>query len=53
MQNKFFANRVKSEFAEKEMDFMGHILSREGVRLDPKKLQVVRDWKRLVMVKGI
>jgi hypothetical protein len=35
------------------MDFLGHISSREGVRLNPKKLQAIRDWKRLVIVKGI
>ncbi len=29
-QNKLFANRAKSEFAQEEMDFLGHILSREG-----------------------
>jgi hypothetical protein len=29
------------------------MLSQEGVRLDPKKLQGIRDWKRLIMVKGI
>jgi hypothetical protein len=29
-QNKIFANRVKNEFVQEEMDFFGHILSREG-----------------------
>jgi hypothetical protein len=28
--NKLFANKVKSEFAQEEMDFLRHILSREG-----------------------
>ncbi len=35
------------------MDFLGHILSWEGVRLDPKKLEAIWDWKRTIMVKGI
>jgi len=52
-QNKFLASRAKSEFAQEEMDFLGNILSREGVRPNLKKLQVVKDYKILVMVKGI
>jgi len=32
-ENKLFANRVKSEFAQKEMDFLGHILSWEEVTI--------------------
>jgi hypothetical protein len=36
--NQLFANRVKNEFIHKEMDFLGHILSWEGVRPNPKKL---------------
>jgi hypothetical protein len=29
---------VKNEFAHEEMDFLGHILSWEGVKPNPKKL---------------
>ncbi len=29
-ENKLFVNWTKSELARKEMDFLGHILSREG-----------------------
>jgi hypothetical protein len=36
--NKLFANRVKCEFAQEEMDFLGHILLKEGVRSNLKKL---------------
>jgi hypothetical protein len=35
------------------MDFLRHILSQEGVRLDPKKLENIKDWKRPITVKGI
>jgi flagellar biosynthesis protein FlhB len=43
---------VKSEFFQEEMDFLRHILAKEGVRPDLKKLQPIRNWKRLIMVKG-
>jgi len=52
-EDKFFANMAKSEFAQEEMDFLGHILSWEGVTLDLKKLETTKDWKRLIVVKGI
>jgi hypothetical protein len=46
---------AKNGFAQENMDFLGHILLREGVlpKLNPKKLQAIREWKRLVTVKGI
>jgi hypothetical protein len=28
-------------------------LSREGMRLDPKKLEAIWDWKKPIIVKGI
>jgi hypothetical protein len=34
------------------MDFLRHVVM-EGVRLDLKKLEVIKDWKRPVIVKGI
>jgi hypothetical protein len=37
-ENKLFANKAKSEFAQEDMNFLGHILSWEGVKFNPKKL---------------
>jgi hypothetical protein len=37
-ENKLFANRVKNEFAWEDMNFLGHILSWEGVKFNLKKL---------------
>ena len=28
------------------MSFLGHVISDEGISVDPKKIEVVRDWKR-------
>jgi hypothetical protein len=41
--NQLFANRVKNEFIHEKMDFLGHILSWEGVKPNPKKLYAVLD----------
>ncbi len=52
-ENELFAKNAINEFDQKKIDFLGHMLSWKRVRLDFKKLQAIRDYKRLVMVKGI
>jgi hypothetical protein len=44
-QNKLFANKAKIEFTKKSknMNFLGHILSSEEVRLNPRKLKAIKD----------
>lgn len=41
-QNNIFANRTKNEFIQEEMDFLRHILSREGMKHDLTKLQAIK-----------
>ena len=40
-----FAKLSKYEFWLKEVSFLGHIVSEEGIQVDPKKIEVVLDWK--------
>ena len=35
----------KCEFWLNEVSFLGHIVSKEGIRVDPKKIEVVDEWK--------
>ena len=35
------------------MSFLGHVISDEGISVDPKKIEVVRDWKRPTTVTEI
>lgn len=43
-QHKHFAKLSKSELNKPELEFLGHIVSYEGLRVDPKKIKVVQDW---------
>ena len=43
-QHKLFAKLSKCLFAQTELLFLGHIVGRDGVRVDPKKVSVVKDW---------
>lgn len=36
----------KCQFFQKELQFLGVIISKEGIKLDPKKVQSVRDFPR-------
>jgi len=42
---KLYGKMSKSEFFKTEMEFLGHIVTRDGIKVDPHKVQVVRDWK--------
>ncbi len=36
----------KCQLFRKEVEFLGHIVTQEGVKTDPKKIQAVQDWPR-------
>ena len=35
------------------MAFLGHMVSKEGIQVDPKKIEAVIDWPRLTIVTEI
>ena len=42
---QLYAKMSKCEFWLKEVSFLGHIVSEEGIRVDPKKIEVIIEWK--------
>ncbi|MCG8044653.1 MAG: hypothetical protein JAY66_03025, partial [Candidatus Thiodiazotropha taylori] len=40
----------KCQLFAKKVEFLGHIISEEGIKTDPKKTQVVTDWPKPVNV---
>ncbi|GIL91531.1 hypothetical protein Vretifemale_19138 [Volvox reticuliferus] len=42
--NILFAKRAKCFWAQPQVEYLGHIVSAAGVRMDPRKVAVVRDW---------
>ena len=44
-EHKLYAKFSKCEFWLSKVPFLGHILSRDGISVDPSKVQEVMDWK--------
>jgi hypothetical protein len=45
--------REKCEFAKKELEFLGHIVGQDGIKMDPKKIEVIQKYPRPTTVKEI
>ena len=42
---QLYAKLSKCEFWLREVSFLGHIVSEEETRVDPKKIEVIIEWK--------
>ena len=40
-----YAKLSKCEFWLREVSFLGHVISEEGIRVDPRKIEVIIEWK--------
>ncbi|XP_073119989.1 uncharacterized protein [Henckelia pumila] len=45
-EKELYAKFKKCEFWLKSVTFLGHIISKDGVSVDPKKVEAVMDWPR-------
>ncbi|XP_010412662.1 PREDICTED: uncharacterized protein LOC104698997 [Camelina sativa] len=45
-EQKLFAKLGKCSFWQKSVGFLGHIVSDQGVSVDPEKIRSIKDWPR-------
>lgn len=39
-----YANVVKCEFFQREINYLGHVTSGDGIAVDPSKIQAILKW---------
>ncbi|MCO5551748.1 hypothetical protein L7F22_005252 [Adiantum nelumboides] len=47
-KERLVVNEKKSEFFMEEIHFLGHIVSKDGVRMDPAKIMAIQNWPESV-----
>ena len=45
-EEKLYAKFSKCEFWITSVTFLGHVVSKEGIRVDPAKIEAIRGWAR-------
>ena len=45
-KERLYAKFSKCKFWLKEVQFLGHVISKEGILVDPAKIEAVSNWER-------
>ncbi|KAK8714256.1 hypothetical protein V6N13_149449 [Hibiscus sabdariffa] len=53
LENQLYAKLSKCEFWIREVVFLGHVVSSDGIRVDPKKVEAIVNWKQPTSVTEI
>ena len=52
-QHRLYANAAKCEFFKPELRFLGHIVGKDGLKVDPEKTAAVKRWPKPSTVKEL
>jgi len=52
-EHSLFLKRSKCSFAEQSVTYLGHIISADGVAMDPSKIEVVQSWPQPRSIKAL
>ena len=44
MEHKLYAKLRKCDFYKDKIHYLGHIISKEGISVDPKKIEAIMNW---------
>ena len=45
-EKRLYAKFKKCEFWLEKVRFLGHIINKEGISVDPAKIEAIKDWPR-------
>jgi hypothetical protein len=54
-QHQLFLKQSKCEFGASKVEYLGHLVCKAGVRVDPKNIEAMQDWphpKTLKIARG-
>jgi hypothetical protein len=43
-KHKLYAKFDKCDFCQKKIQYLGHVISAEGIAIDPKKVKSIMEW---------
>jgi hypothetical protein len=43
-EKKLYANMYKCELFQNNIHYLGHIISKEGIAVDPQKVEAIMNW---------
>lgn len=49
-RNKLYVKFKKCDFWIREVAFLGYVISKSGLSVDPKKTEAIKDWPRLTNI---
>lgn len=52
-KHQLYAKLSKCDFLKTEVDFLGHVVTPEGIKMDPKKLTAIQDWPQPTNLKEV
>jgi hypothetical protein len=44
LQHQLYAKFIKCEFFQKQVHYLGHVISKEGVEVEPEKIRYIMEW---------
>jgi hypothetical protein len=51
-QHQLFLKQSKCAFGASEVEYLGHLVGKDGVRVDPRKIEAMQDWPHLRLSKA-
>jgi hypothetical protein len=43
-QHQLFLKQSKCSFGASEVEYLGHLVGKDGIRVDPKNIEAMKDW---------
>ena len=52
-EKQLYEKTSKCFFGVQEVEYLGHIVSHEGVKVDPNKIKAIKEWKVPTTIKQL